>query len=68
VDLVDAITFATLPAFAAVEPGEMVATVKIIPYAAPGAAVARAVEARSLVRVAPFVRRRIVVISTLLPG
>ncbi len=64
----DAITFATLPAFASVEPGEMVATVKIIPYAAPGAAVARAAAARSLVRIAPFVRQRIVVISTLLPG
>ncbi|CEJ13666.1 Molybdenum cofactor cytidylyltransferase [bacterium YEK0313] len=64
----DAITFATLPAFAPVEPGEMVATVKIIPYAAPGLAVERASAASPLVRVAPFVRRRVAVISTLLPG
>jgi molybdenum cofactor cytidylyltransferase len=64
----EAITFATLPAFAAVEAGEMVATVKIIPYAAPAAAVDRAVMARSLVSIAPFVRSRVAVISTLLPG
>ncbi|WP_296575930.1 molybdopterin-binding/glycosyltransferase family 2 protein [Phreatobacter sp.] len=64
----EAITFATLPAFAAVEAGEMVATVKIIPYAVAGARVAEAVAAGPLVRVAPFVRRRIAVISTLLPG
>jgi molybdenum cofactor cytidylyltransferase len=64
----DAITVATLPAFAAVEPGEMIATVKIIPYAAPGGAVARAATTPALVSVAPFVRQRIAVISTLLPG
>lgn len=64
----EAITFATLPAFAAVEAGEMVATVKIIPYAAPGEAVERACRHGSLIRVAPFVRRRVAVVSTLLPG
>ncbi len=40
----EAITVATLPEFAPVEPRQMVATVKIIPFAAPRAAVARAVE------------------------
>lgn len=64
----EAITLATLPAFATVEPGEMVATVKIIPYAAPGDRVAEACAGPPLVRVAPFVRRRVAVISTLLPG
>ncbi|KAF0130799.1 MAG: molybdenum cofactor cytidylyltransferase, partial [Xanthobacteraceae bacterium] len=64
----EAITLATLPAFATVEPGEMVATVKIIPYAAPGDRVAQASATPPLVRVAPFVRRRVAVISTLLPG
>lgn len=64
----EAITLATLPAFAAVEAGAMVATVKIIPYAAPGAAVERAVASGPLVRIAPFVRRRVAVVSTLLPG
>jgi molybdenum cofactor cytidylyltransferase len=64
----EAVTLATLPAFATVEPGEMVATVKIIPYAAPAAAVDAAAGLGQLVRIAPFVRRRVAVISTLLPG
>ncbi|MCA0320375.1 MAG: molybdopterin-binding/glycosyltransferase family 2 protein [Proteobacteria bacterium] len=64
----EAITLATLPAFAAVEPGEMIATVKIIPYAASGDAVERAAGPRPLIRVAPFVLKRVAVISTLLPG
>jgi molybdenum cofactor cytidylyltransferase len=66
----EAITFATLPAFRAVTPGEMVATVKIIPYAVARSALDAAMGegASSLIRVAPFTRRRIAVISTLLPG
>jgi molybdenum cofactor cytidylyltransferase len=64
----EAVTLATLPAFVAVEPGEMVATVKIIPYAAPAEAVDTAAGLGPLVRVAPFIRKRIAVISTLLPG
>jgi molybdenum cofactor cytidylyltransferase len=64
----EAITLATLPAFAVVEPGEMVATVKIIPYAAPGPAVAQASSAGALVAVHPFRLKRVAVISTLLPG
>ncbi len=63
----EAITLATLPAFSAVEAGEMVGTVKIIPYAVPGERVTAATTG-PLVRVAPFVRRRVAVISTLLPG
>ncbi|MGQ3354289.1 MAG: NTP transferase domain-containing protein [Phreatobacter sp.] len=64
----EAITLATLPAFAAVEAGEMVATVKIIPYAVAGDRVEEALAAGPLVRVAPFVRRRVAIVSTLLPG
>jgi molybdenum cofactor cytidylyltransferase len=66
----EAITFATLPAFRAVSPGEMVATVKIIPYAVSRSALAAAIKegAMPLIRVAPYTRRRIAVISTLLPG
>lgn len=64
----EAITLATLPAFAAVETGEMVATVKIIPYAAGAGPVAAAAGMGALARVAPFVRRRVAVVSTLLPG
>ncbi|GGC84842.1 molybdopterin-binding protein [Chelatococcus reniformis] len=66
------ITIATLPAFKPVVPGEMVATVKIIPYAAPGHLLARAEQvaraAHPVVRVAPYVIRRLGVVSTVLPG
>lgn len=43
INLIDeSVTIATLPAFAPVEAGQMVATIKIIPFAAPEAAVAAA--------------------------
>src|SRR5207247_3844716 len=52
--------------------GEMIATVKIIPFAVPGAArdqaVAAAVKAKSVIRVAPYKLRKVGVVSTLLPG
>jgi molybdenum cofactor cytidylyltransferase len=68
----EAITFATLPAYAPVVEGEMVATVKIIPFAvsaaARDAAVAAARTAAPLIRVAPYVVHRIGVVSTMLPG
>jgi molybdenum cofactor cytidylyltransferase len=64
-----AITFATLPAFAAVVAGKMIATVKIIPFAVERSAYERAMQiARALVRIAPFRVRKVGVISTLLPG
>jgi len=66
------ITFATLPEFAAVEAGRMVATVKIIPYAVPRAALDRALEtiagAGDLIAVHPYRLRRVGVVSTGLPG
>jgi molybdenum cofactor cytidylyltransferase len=66
----EAITFATLPAHRAVSDGEMVATVKIIPYAVPRAALEAAVKegATPLIRIAPYRRRRIAAISTMLQG
>ena len=67
----EAITFATLAAHAPVVEGEMIATVKIIPFAVPGAArdaAVAAVGASPLIRVAPYLVRRIGVVSTLLPG
>ena len=68
----EAITFATLTAFAPVVEGEMVATVKIIPFAvaaaARDAAVTAARAARPLVRVAPYRIKKIGIVSTLLPG
>jgi molybdenum cofactor cytidylyltransferase len=66
----EAITAATLAPFRAVEPGDMVATVKIIPFAVPGETLGAAIAAAGdgAVRVAPFRPLRIGVISTLLPG
>ncbi len=68
----EAITVATLPAYKPVVEGEMVATIKIIPFAVPGAArdkaVAEAEKAKPVVRIAPYKVRKIGVVSTLLPG
>ena len=68
----ESITFATLPAFKPVVAGEMIATVKIIPFAIGGrerdAALAVAQAARPLLRVAPYRIRKIGVVSTLMPG
>ncbi len=65
-----AITLATLPAFAPVRAGQMVATVKIIPFAVPGAAVAAAdaAVAGCPLRIAPWQISRVGVVSTLLPS
>jgi molybdenum cofactor cytidylyltransferase len=71
-DVDPAITFATLPAYAPVVAGKMIATVKIIPFAVSGAArdaaLAAAKTARPMVRIAPFKVRKIGIISTVLPG
>ena len=67
----EAITVATLPAFAPVREGTMVATVKIIPFAAPGAAVEKALAAippGGLFRVKSFLPTKVGVVSTVLPG
>ena len=72
-NLVDeAITLGTLPPFAVVEPRMMVATVKIIPFAAPAEAVEHCVqsagEPEPLLRIAPFISRPVGLIQTRLPG
>lgn len=67
----EAITVATLPALKPVVAGEMVATVKIIPYGVPGALVERALAAiagRKPVAIAPYRPAAVAMISTLLPG
>jgi len=68
----EAVTLGTLPPFAVVEPRQMVATVKIIPFAVPEAAVeaaaAFAAHGQKLLRVAAFVPRRVALIQTRLPG
>ena len=64
------ITVATLPAFRTVVEGEMVGTVKIIPFAVPGKVLGDAIARveRPPVYVAPFQPLKVGVISTLLPG
>ncbi len=66
----EAITFATLAAFKPVVEGEMVATVKLIPFGVEAklrdAAVAAAKS--DVLRIAPYKIKRVGVISTLLPG
>jgi molybdenum cofactor cytidylyltransferase len=68
----EAVTFATLSAFKPVVEGEMIATVKIIPFAvskAPrDAALAIAEKTKPIIRIAPYKVRKIGVVSTLLPG
>jgi molybdenum cofactor cytidylyltransferase len=66
----EAITFATLPAFKPVVEGEMVATVKIIPFGVEARLRDAAVKAAAsgALRIAPYVIKRVGVVSTLLPG
>ena len=66
----EAITFATLAAFKPVVEGEMVATVKLIPFGVEAKLRDAAVEAAKggALRIAPYIIKRVGVISTLLPG
>lgn len=68
----EAITVATLPAYEPVEAKQMVATVKIIPFAAPEAAVAEAErlarDGGPLVRVASFEPKTVGLVMSHLPG
>jgi molybdenum cofactor cytidylyltransferase len=66
----EAITIATLPDMRAVVDGEMVATVKIIPFAVPRASLegAVALSKAPVVAVSPYKPLRVAVISTILPG
>ncbi len=66
-----ALTIATLADFDVVQPGQMVATVKIIPFAAPEAALQAAIEVakgRKAFAVHPFKPRRVALVQTTLPG
>jgi molybdenum cofactor cytidylyltransferase len=66
----EAMTAATLPAYKPVVAGEMIGTVKIIPYALPEALLQKGVDriGRGALRVAPYTRRSVAVVSTILPG
>lgn len=65
-----AMTLATLPAYRRVEPGEMVATVKIIPFAVPEAIVTQGVVSLAAMplKVAPYVAKRVALLSLRLPN
>ncbi|MEX2199789.1 MAG: molybdopterin-binding/glycosyltransferase family 2 protein [Dongiaceae bacterium] len=71
-NLVDeSVTIATLPPFEAVQPGDMVATVKIMPFAISGALLDRALAALPKtppLRIAPFRARSVALIQTRLTG
>jgi molybdenum cofactor cytidylyltransferase len=66
----EAITFATLAAYKPVVEGEMVATVKLIPFGVAGKLRDAAVKAagHGAMRIAPYVIRKVGIVSTLLPG
>lgn len=66
----EAITLATLPAFKPVVEGEMVATVKLIPFGVEARLRDAAVKAAGggALRIAPYVIKKVGVVSTLLPG
>ncbi|MFO1128286.1 MAG: molybdopterin-binding/glycosyltransferase family 2 protein [Rhodospirillales bacterium] len=73
INLIDeALTVATLPPFARVAAGEMLATVKIIPFAAPQAAVVRGIavagDGPPPLRVAAFAPHRAGLVQTRLAG
>jgi molybdenum cofactor cytidylyltransferase len=68
----EAVTIGTLPPFAVVEPRQMVATVKIIPFAAPEEAVKEcakvAISEGPLLRIAPFRSLSVGLVQTRLSG
>ncbi|MFC0241463.1 NTP transferase domain-containing protein [Rhodopseudomonas telluris] len=66
----EAITFATLPAFKPVVEGEMIGTVKLIPFGVEAGLRDAAVAAGTggALRVAPYVIKRVGIVSTQLPG
>jgi molybdenum cofactor cytidylyltransferase len=67
----EAITLASLPAFAKVDAGQMLATIKIIPFAVSEASVAtveKRLAAGPVFRIAPFQPKQAALISTRLPG
>lgn len=66
----EAITFATLPAFKPVVEGEMIATVKLIPFGVEAKLRDAAVTAVNggTMRIAPYGIKRVGIVSTLLPG
>ena len=66
----ESLTLATLPNWASVAAGEMVATIKVIPFAVPGAKLDDGLAAARLaaLRLHPYAPRRVGLVMTKLPG
>ena len=66
----ESLTLATLPDWSTVAPGEMIATIKIIPFAVPGAVLARALAAirPGAIGLHPYTPRRVGLVMSTLPG
>ncbi len=66
----EGMTAATLPAYKPVVAGEMLGTIKIIPYALPEVLLQKGIEraGKNALRIAPYTRRMVGVVSTTLPG
>ncbi|MBL6932145.1 MAG: molybdopterin-binding/glycosyltransferase family 2 protein [Rhodospirillales bacterium] len=67
----EAITFASLSSFSVVRPGEVVGTVKIIPFALPKASLLKAkniIENNQLIKAVPFLPRKVGLILTRIDG
>lgn len=68
----EGMTVATLEPFAVVEPGDLLATIKVIPFAVPESTLAgclhHAENPGALVRIAAFGSKRVGLLQTMLPG
>ena len=65
----EALTVGTLPDYAVVAPREMIATIKVIPFAVPGAALDRALEAAGpAITLHPFRPLKVGIVMSTLPG
>ena len=66
----EGLTLATLPDWSSVTPGEMVATIKVIPFAVPGDKLAATVDAARAgpLRLHPYAARTVGLVMTRLPG
>ena len=66
----ESLTLATLPNWASVAAGEMVATIKVIPFAVPGTKLGQALAAAkaAALRLHPYQPRRVGLVMTRLPG
>ena len=65
----ESLTLGTLPDWASVTTGEMLATIKVIPFAVPGPALAQAIEAgQGALTLHPYTPHRVGLVMTTLPG